>query len=47
MFKLKVNKLKRKETLSVLSLVETTEYKYVLSDDTSLFEEDKINILIN
>lgn len=47
MFKLKVNKLKRRETLSVLSLVETTEYKYVLSDDTSLFEEDKINILIN
>lgn len=47
MFKLKVKNLKRHETLSQLSLVEAKEYKYVLADDVSLFEDGKINILID
>lgn len=46
MFKLKVKNIKRSEALSALSLIESLEYKYVLADDVSLFEDGKINILI-
>lgn len=47
MFKLKVKNIKRNEALSTLSLIESKEYKYVLADDVSLFEDGKINILIS
>ena len=47
MFKLKVKIIKRNEALSTLSLIESKEYKYVLADDVSLFEDGKINILIS
>lgn len=46
MFKLKVENIKRTEVLKVITLIETKDYKYVLADDASLFENDKINILI-
>ena len=46
MFKLKVKNIKRSEALNALSLIESNNYKYVLADDISLFEDDKINILI-
>ena len=46
MFKLKVKNIKRSEALNTLSLIESNNYKYVLADDISLFEDDKINILI-
>lgn len=47
MFKLKVNRLKKSEVLSVLDLIEGSNYTYVLCDDNSLFEDGKVNILID
>ncbi len=47
MFKLNVNKLNKQKILEILSLVEGSNYKYVLADDPALFESDKTNILIN
>lgn len=47
MFKLKVSEEKHKTISSRLDLVETSKYDYILTDDNSLIEEDKINIVFN
>lgn len=48
MFKVKSNNPKtRKFLIQELGVVETTEYKYVLTNDKSLIEDDKINIVFN
>lgn len=47
MFKLKVNRLKKSEVLSILELIEGSNYTYVLCDDSTLFEDGKVNILID
>ena len=47
MFKLKVNEDKHKSITDRLSLVETSNYDYVLTNDKSEIEEDKINIVFN
>jgi len=47
MFKLKVSEDKHKTIFSRLELTETPKYDYVLTDDKSLSEDDKINIVFN
>ena len=47
MFKLKVNEEKQKQISSRLDLVETSNYQYVLTNNKSEVEEDKINIVFN
>ena len=47
MFKLKVKHAEHKIMKERLQLVETKDYKYVITDDQSLIEDDKINIVFN
>lgn len=47
MFKLKVDESKHKRIKERLSLTELSTYDYVLTDDKSEVEEDKINIVFN
>jgi hypothetical protein len=47
MFKLKTSDDKHKIIKERLNLTETKEYKYVVTDDKNLVEEDKINIVYN
>ncbi len=46
MFKLKVNRLKKSDVLNILDFIEASDYTYVLADDITLFEDSKVNILI-
>jgi len=47
MFKLKTSDDKHKIIKERLNLTEAKEYKYVVTDDKNLVEEDKINIVYN
>lgn len=47
MFKLKVDKTEHKILKERLAIVETPKYKYVITDDKTQVEEDKINIVFN
>ncbi len=47
MFKLKVNEEKHKSITERLSLVETSNYDYVVTNDKEYVEDDKINIVFN
>jgi len=47
MFKLKVKQAEHKTIKERLSLVETPIYQYVITDDKTLVEDDKINIVFN
>ena len=47
MFKLKVKHSEHKIMKERLKLVETPTYDYVITDDKSLVEDDKINIVFN
>lgn len=47
MFKLKVTHSKHKIIKERLNLVETPNYSYVITDDGSMVEDDKINIVFN
>ena len=47
MFKLKVSSSEHKIVKDRLELVETPNYSYVITDDKTLVEEDKINIVYN
>lgn len=47
MFKLKVKHGKHKIIKERLNLIETDDYSYVITDDQSLVEDDKLNIVFN
>jgi len=47
MFKLKVSNIEHKIVKERLALIETPIYKYVVTNDKNLVEEDKINIVFN
>ena len=45
MFKVNTSKIKKTHLIEQLNIIETPDYKYLLTDNQSLFEEGKINIL--
>ncbi len=47
MFKLKLSKLNKQHILDELNLEESKEYTYVITDDSLLCENQKINIVID
>ena len=47
MFKVNTSTIKKSYVIEKLNIIETSDYKYVLTDDTNLFEDDKINIYFN
>lgn len=47
MFKVNTSNIKKAYVLEKLNIIETPDYKYVLTDDVNLFENDKINIFFN
>ena len=47
MFKLKVINKEHKIVKEKLELIETPKYRYVITDDKELVEDDKINIVFN
>ena len=47
MFKVNTTTIKKSYVIEKLNIIETPDYKYVLTDDVSLFENDKINIYFN
>ena len=47
MFKVNTTTIKKSYVIEKLNIIETPDYKYVLTDDVNLFENDKINIYFN
>lgn len=47
MFKVSTSKIKKTYLIEKLNIIETPDYKYVLTDNQSLFEDGKINILFS
>lgn len=47
MFKVNTSNIKKALVIEKLNIIETPDYKYVLTDDVNLFENDKINIFFN
>lgn len=47
MFKVNTSKIKKTYLIEKLNIIETPDYKYLLTDNQSLFEEGKINILFS
>ena len=47
MFKVSTTTIKKSYVIEKLNIIETPDYKYVLTDDVNLFEDDKINIYFN
>lgn len=47
MFKLKIIGPNKKKLLEVLEVYETKQYQYIITNDSSYHEKDKINIIFN
>ena len=47
MFKVNTSTIKKSLVIEKLNIIETLDYKYVITDDVNLFEDDKINIYFN
>lgn len=47
MFKVVTKNIKKSPIIEKLNIIETEDYKYVLTDSETLFEKDKVNILFN
>lgn len=47
MFKVNTSRMKKTFLIEKLNIIETPDYKYLLTDNQNLFEEGKINILFS
>lgn len=47
MFKVNTSTIKKSLVIEKLNIIESLDYKYVITDNVNLFEDDKINIYFN